>query len=283
MGIEDIPRIGKAAKAAKTATKVDRLVEVVVYEGVRYRFPKGTTEKEAYQWLWNHVRIPQVKGVETKIDLPSELPPERLDEIAKMENPPKADVIPFKKTSSDIWDETNGLGAFPDWYPENQSYFNIFKVQMTPDEFLSHATELYPPSNIPSPTLLTDNNAKYIRGKLEAGSKFAPPYLSVKWDGDRKVWDVMEHEGRHRSAYIKDRFGADTKMPVLIRPYDESGYPIKGEGKITDEMRKAPIVGVGAAAGAMAVPKKMEPGVYFDEDSGKYWKIDKDGNMVELE
>ena len=29
-------------------------------------------------------------------------------------------------------------------------------------------------------------------------------------------------------------------------------------------------------------PKKLDPGVYLDEDTGKYFKIDKDGNMEEL-
>jgi hypothetical protein len=30
-------------------------------------------------------------------------------------------------------------------------------------------------------------------------------------------------------------------------------------------------------------PKKLDPGIYTDEDTGKYFKIDKDGNMEQLD
>lgn len=342
MGIEDLrtlKTVGKvvaknADEAATAAKVVDKAADVIVeMKGIEYTFPPGTDPVLARRIVWTKVMKPQVQGQEVKITLPSTL-------------------------TGPEWDPA-GMGSVP-VTNEDFKYLGGFERNMTPSKFLSHAHK--------EPNLLTDTNAQSLRQGLKEGKKMAPPALWAKWDENEKVWRVTSHEGRHRSALVKEQYG-DVEMPVRILPTDEYGNYLRG--KVSDEMRKAPIVGVGSVplvignidvekqpqiknpdgsistidsfsvnmdgvevlltqihpdgyrmtpqqaieyykktgkhlgkfktpeeateyakklheseaerikAKPKTEPKKLEPGIYEDTDTGKYFKIDKDGNMTE--
>lgn len=172
MGVEDLPKLGKVVKlgklgkAVKTADDAEDLVRVIEYMDEVVEFPYPITRTQAKQYIWNKIIKPKMQGGEQKIDMPSELPPERLEEINKLENPPSAEVIPIR-----------------------------------------------------------DNRT----------------------EAEKLAKEVLDRPGERER--VKD---------------------ISNE--LLDELRTEP-----------SPWQKLEPGIYLDEDSGKYMKIDKDGNMVELE
>jgi hypothetical protein len=178
----------------------------------------------------------------------------------------------------DIWDAENGMGNIPLTNPRE---FQGFVRWMEPEQFLRHTPELERERKY----LTTDTNAHDLQMGLAQRKKFSPPVLWARWSEEGKVWVVSSHEGRHRAAIVQQMRGESAQMPVHILPQDKNGYYMK-KHQLTEEQRKAPIVGIGAAGGAAVVtgkqPQKLEPGVYLDEDSGKYFKLDNTGNLQEI-
>lgn len=120
-------------------------------------------------------------------------------------------------------------------------YRNVFTVEMTPDQFLSRTIEGERPDKYP----------RIIEGFL-SGNPMSTPYLTAQWDDTKNVWVVLGHEGRHRARAVRELYGEDTKIPVQIVPYDSDGIGWTKSGSMPpfpEELKKAPITGVGAAAG----------------------------------
>ena len=226
MALDDAKTIAKLAKAAKTADKVNdaaKAADVIVnFKGVKYRFPPGTDPVAAKMQIWTKVVGPTVRG--------------NVEDVVITE--PKPDLWSLKEGS---------MGWIPKTSETDRGYYNVFERAMTPDQFLGHTPAW--------PGLATDENAIRIKRGLQEGKKMVPPTLWVKWDPIDKNWVVISHEGRHRSAIVKDWYDKDIEMPVQLIPHDWDGNPIKGAGKLTDEQLKAPVIGVGAAA---VVPAAME-------------------------
>jgi hypothetical protein len=76
---------------------------------------------------------------------------------------------------------------------------------------------------------------EFLSRALTEGRPIAPPHLGVVWNKERGTWDVIDHEGRHRSRTIAEMFGPEhQEAPVNIVV---KGMPLK---EVTPEMREAP-------------------------------------------
>lgn len=92
--------MAKARKAAEETAGV-----IVKMGDEAYRFPPGTDPEVAQRYLWNEVVKPRAKGLEEKIELPSELPKEKQEAL----NQPSAEIIPFKRMEPGMYlDEETG-------------------------------------------------------------------------------------------------------------------------------------------------------------------------------
>lgn len=108
---------------------------------------------------------------------------------------------------------------------------------------------------------------------------------------DKRIKQYDKHIHYDIRKYFKQEFGYD--VPIY------GGPPLSyWEIDITDALKErlyrkgmqqpawavgGGTVGTGAAvSGANEKNKKLDPGIYLDEDSGKYFKIDKEGNMTEV-
>lgn len=98
------------------------------------------------------------------------------------------------------WDP-NGIGSMPiqqgEWYGRTR--------KMKPSEFL----RLVPPMADKEGTL------EWMQEALQEGEKFAPPVLFVRWNKETEIWQVENHEGRHRASAFLQVFG-DVEMPVFL-------------------------------------------------------------------
>lgn len=288
MVLDDLIRLAKkgekvapdeVAAAMKAAGRSQEAIDfakqgyrVVNYQGQRYKVNWWLTDEEAKREVWNKVLKPQFHKSAQTVDMPSELSSEQLKAIAKKQKLQ--------------WDTERGMGNIPDTSPTDFGYLGGFVRDMKPKEFLKHA--------YPEPNLYRDTNYQSLISGLAEGKPLSPPTFWAKWDPEKKAWAVQSHEGRHRSAAVESIYG-DVSMPVHIVPRTADGYPMRAKD-ITDEMRKAPVIGVGSAVvigtgepdtsnvtpiGA-AKMKKIEPGIYLDEDTGNYYRVNKDGSFDNL-
>lgn len=122
------------------------------------------------------------------------------------------------------WDRNSKIGGVPD--QSNLDYMG-FERYMTGREF----------RNLVPPGVWNEKTKQFAMDRMLSGGDIAPPFLLVEWDKERGVWVVQNHEGRSRvDAAIE--LGADENIPVSMLPRNEMRAR-----HVTDEMRKAPIVG----------------------------------------
>jgi len=114
--------------------------------------------------------------------------------------------------------------------PDNREIdYKGYTKDMTPREFLDLAAPMHK----------QDTNSKWIADRISEGKSVAPPILYTKWNEATNTWEVVGHEGRHRSKAIHD-FNPETKMPVAIIPQSPGWMRAR---HITDEMKKAQFKG----------------------------------------
>ena len=105
------------------------------------------------------------------------------------------------------YDQKNGLGSVPD----NQIVdYKGFKCWMHPDMFLKLARRIF----------IDPQDATYLflKNSIRKGRPIGSPFLSVTWDESKPVWEVTDHEGRHRVQAIKDLWPSEI-VEVHILPY----------------------------------------------------------------
>lgn len=142
--------------------------------------------------------------------------------------PKIAAAIPQQKqgqlnTLIDAFDAEKGIGAVP--FNADIDYFGFSKT-MTASEFLKLAAK----------TDLSKKTVKGLAEQLAAGKKFGNPFLNVEWNPSTKTFQVIGHEGRHRSQALLEQFGPDAEMPVHIFP---AGMRARN---LTPEMLEAPFL-----------------------------------------
>lgn len=122
-----------------------------------------------------------------------------------------------------IWDSVNGIGAVP----HNQEIdYRGFVKMMTPSEFRAL---------VPSGSWSNSGESMATDAKNK-GIAFGPPFLLVRWNESKKVWKVIDHEGRSRSD-ASEILAPGKPMPVHILPLD--GLRARD---ITEEMKSAPFI-----------------------------------------
>lgn len=132
------------------------------------------------------------------------------------------------------WSRDEGLGAVPN--QQTVDYFG-FTVEMEPREFLAlagRAESRWPHSSS------VEQEVSGLFNAVRKGAALGPPFLSVRWYPNAKVWGVIEFEGRKRAEVAREMGEAD--IPVDIFPRD--GIRAR---HLTAEMCQAPIVKRGEA------------------------------------
>ena len=97
---------------------------------------------------------------------------------------------------------------------------------MTPNEYLNRCVDIFNSTWKKSIAPIEEGNAKVITQYAEAmknGDKFPIPYLDYVYN---------QQEGRHRALAVKQAFGEDSLMPVIvIEPTDPTEEELKNYAK----------------------------------------------------
>jgi len=105
------------------------------------------------------------------------------------------------------YDQKDGLGSVPDNQIVN---YKGFKCWMYPDMFLKLARRIYIDPQ--------DTRFLFLKNAIRKGRPIGSPFLSVTWDESKPVWEVGDHEGRHRVQAIKELWPTEI-VEVHIFPY----------------------------------------------------------------
>lgn len=121
---------------------------------------------------------------------------------------PEIDMVPgIKETVSgdkgSVRFDLEGHGTTPD--TTNIEYMG-FTTWMSPRQFLAL-----------NPKATDRGSLGFLRAAVDRGDTIAPPRVSVEVDknGD---FEVIGHEGRHRSMVFSEVIGGDTRIPVQVFP-----------------------------------------------------------------
>jgi hypothetical protein len=135
--------------------------------------------------------------------------------------------------------------------------------------------------------------------------KGIPPYYEVKdpatnemyrvygaksqQEADQRVWNDVAMQ---RSKGGEQEIELPSELPAERQEFlDKAENPPKAEvlafkptRAAVKEPPKAPTVGAAATAGVQVdtKPKKLEPGLYLDEETDKYFRVTESGDMVEV-
>ena len=115
------------------------------------------------------------------------------------------------------YDNRNGAGATPNQQTAN--YFG-FTVTMRADTYLALAADMG--------DLQREDILDIVDGPIAA------PFLTVVWDAERKVWETVSHEGRHRVSSIARQAGRGAEILVNIMPNGMRARDITPEMAMAD-------------------------------------------------
>lgn len=117
------------------------------------------------------------------------------------------------------------------------------------------------------------------------GVEYAFPKGTKKDDAIRYLWkNVVGPQVRGK----EEKITLPSELPSAdILTFPRVGIPesITQKDEIIEETHKASTLDLEVPTVIPVEekkPKKLDPGVYIDEDSGKYFRIDREGNMTEL-
>jgi len=127
------------------------------------------------------------------------------------------------------YDQKSGIGSVPD----NQSVdYKGFKAWMAPDMFLRLAKKIFIDPQ--------DTTYLFLKNAIKHGKPIGSPFLSIEWDISKRVWNIWDHEGRHRVQAIKDLWPNES---IEVHIFPGSGIRARD---ITPDMLQSFMSGVSA-------------------------------------